>query len=425
LNFTRTPSHTVRNAVLAILVAGTVSAATRAAPPETTKDAILPGAKLLHTFPKEVYRIPTLQFTDKGPRLLVSIDGFDPTVRPRFPGEPAKDPQIDLLVWDPVAGKELGKVSYPKEKFLYTQILPEGPRFGTIALGPDGKRLASWWTTFMPKPGQIYHPSTTQISVYDLESHKVQAGPAYKDEKSPTPVQVVFAPDGALVCLRAEKCEIYEAGKDKPRASFDIDRTAGSKVNATMGNTIYTVVPSPDGSQLAVAADGAVIVYDAATGKKVFEAQRAAPEAKTSFEQNAFSTALVYSPSKGEQKLLCMEIVLGAPKDFALARVFDLKEKKEVARWTLAERENKSALGRQMLPPNWGRAYAYYTPKGEPRILFDGKVIDGATGKELQKFDPGYGLLVSPDGKCLVRLTQKKNEPTKLGIEVWGLDGEK
>jgi hypothetical protein len=425
LSTTQTLIRGFRNVLLTVLATGIAAAASRAAPPETTKAPILPGAKLLRTFPKEVYREPLFQLTDKGPRLLVSVDGFDPTVRPRFPGEPMKDPQIDLIVWDPVAGRELSKVSYPKEKFLYTQILPERPRFGTIALSPDGKRLASYWTTFMPKPGQIYHPSTTRVSVYDLESHKVQAGPEYKDEKTPTEVQVLFAPDGALVTLRAEKCEIYEAGKDKPRASFDIDRTAGSKMNATMGNRIHTVAPSPDGSQLAVAADGAVIVYDAATGKKVFEAQRAAPEAKTSYEQNAFSTALVFAPSKDEQKLLCVEIVLGAPKDLALARLFDLKEKKEVGRWTLAERENKSALGRQMLPPNWGKAYAYFTAKGEPRILFDGKVIDGASGKELRKFDPGAGLLVSPDGKYLVRLTQKKGESNKLGIEVWGLDSEK
>jgi hypothetical protein len=425
LSITRTVTRGWRNALLTVLAAGAAAAGAAAAPPETTRDPILPGAKLLHTFPKEVYRVPLLQLTDKGPRLLVCVDGFDPTIPPRFPGEPLKDPQLDLIVWDAAAGKELHKVSYPKEKFLYPPVLPERPRFGSLALSPDGKRLASTWTTFMRMPGQIYHPSTTRVSLIDLESHKAQAGPEYKDEKTPTDVHLVFAPDGALVALRSTKCEIFEAGKDKPRASFDIDRPAGSKTSATIGNMVHTVVPSPDGSRLAVAADGAVIVYDTTTGKKLFEASRAAPEAKTSFGQNATSTALAFAPSPDEQKLLAVEVVMGAPKDFALARLVDLKDKKEVGRWTLAERENNSALGRQMPPPNWGRAFAYFTAKGEPRILFDGKVIDGASGKELQKFDPGAGLLVSPDGKYLVRLTQKKGETKKLGIEVWGLDGEK
>ena len=133
---------------------------------------------------------------------------------------------------------------------------------------------------------------------------------------------------------------IQELGKDKPRVTFDIVREALWAKN-TEAYAIRDAAFSPDGSQLAVAADGLVTVYDAAAGKKLFQAERAAADAK-----------------------------------------------------------------------------------GDPRILFDGKVIDGATGKQLQKFDPGAGLILSRDGKYLVRLLVTK-DPKKLGVEVWSLDNDK
>jgi hypothetical protein len=42
----------------------------------------------------------------------------------------------------------------------------------------------------------------------------------------------------------------------------------------------------------------------------------------------------------------------------------------------------------------------------------------------LSEFDPGAGLILARDGKCLVRITKKKDDK-KLGIEVWGMDNEK
>jgi hypothetical protein len=108
-----------------------------------------------------------------------------------------------------------------------------------------------------------------------------------------------------------------------------------------------------------------------------------------------------------------------------VARLLDLKEKKEAARFTLAEQDVKAnPLGGNPVPPDWGRAYAFFTSKGEPRVLFDGKLIDGTNGKVMQTFDPGAGLILSRDGKYLVRLTRKKDDKP-MGVELWGLDEDK
>jgi hypothetical protein len=171
---------------------------------------------------------------------------------------------------------------------------------------------------------------------------------------------------------------------------------------------------SPDGSQLAVAADGTIIVYDLATGKKLFEAARAAPEPKKPGDQSPGTVSLAYAPSGSDPKLLAVEAVVGSKdptKDFVVTRQFDLKAMKETDKWTAAEHPYPVS--------------AYYTAKGEPRVLYDGKVLDGASGKELHKFDPGAGAFVSGDGKALVRMTQKKKDDKTLIVEVWSLDNEK
>jgi hypothetical protein len=120
--------------------------------------------------------------------------------------------------------------------------------------------------------------------------------------------------------------------------------------------------------------------------------------------------------------LLAVETVLGPPKSFVLARVFDLKEKKEIARKVLVEQ--KTTGSPTSTPPVFSRAYAYFTAKGEPRIVFDGKLLDGASGKVLSKFDAGAGLVVSRDGKYLVRLTHMQGDK-QMSVEVWSLDNER
>jgi hypothetical protein len=190
------------------------------------------------------------------------------------------------------------------------------------------------------------------------------------------------------------------------------------------GYGICDAVLSPGGSQLAVAAEGIVTVYDVVAGKKLFEAPRAAPDAKGNSSYNNERVSLAFAPGKDEQKLLTVEIVTGPPKSFVLARLFDVKDQKEISHATLAEGETKVGAFGGVDGPKWGRAFAYFTSKGEPRILFDGKLLDGGTGKVLGEFDPGFALMLSRDGKCLVRVTTTK-DVKKWAVELWNLDNEK
>jgi hypothetical protein len=419
---------------LTLLTIGVIAAWTGAAPPEESADRLTTGAKLLRRFKTEVYRTPVLLETKAGPRLLVWIDAFDPTAPTRFPGEPQKDPVFDLSFWDIKADKEIDKMSYPKQPAPLAPVAPSahspgmfGP-LGQLAFSSDGKQFAFVSTSYRMVPGKVNHEATGTIQMYDLETHKSKAaiGTEWKRENNKYNFPcVLFAPDGALVILMEATCTVHEPGKASPRMVFDLVRAPNFEAD-TVAYAIREAVLSPDGGQLAVAADGTVTVYDLAAGKAIFEAPRAAPDAKGNSGVNNARVSLAFAPGKDVQKVLAVEIVTGPPKSFVLARLFDLKEKKEIANVKLAEAETgaRAAQLGNPAPPNWGRAYAFFTPKGEPRILFDGKLVDGANGKVLDEFDPGAGLILSRDGKYLVRLNTVKDDK-KRGIELWSLDNQK
>jgi WD40 repeat protein len=423
----RTNQTSYRGLLLAVLTIGLITAAASAAPPENRKDALFPGAKLVHKFPKTVYRVPVFVATDKGPCLEVWFDPFDPAPPPR-PGPGGgrvPDPRPELLIWDPIANKQLHKLSYPKEPIAFPHVSPFLERDGGMAISPDGKRLASKTLTYTPRIGSPYGDHTTRIKLIDITSLKVQPGAEYKDEKAPGPtaVHLSFATDGALVTIRGSTCTMQEIDKAKPRVRFELKRAVFKN---DYWSKIHDVVVSPDGSQLAIAADGTVIVYDLAKGKKLFEASRAAPEPKKGGELFTADVSLAYAPAGTSQLLAVESLTVGTPgftvigdrvdgkaaqKEFALARLFDLKNKKEEGKWRLAG-------------PS-GAVSAYYTAKGEPRFLCNGKVIDGANSKELHKFNPGVCTFASRDGKALVRVTKKKKEDKAMTVELWRLDTEK
>jgi hypothetical protein len=327
--------------------------------------------------------------------------------------------------------KELHKLSYPKDSAPASPIAPGMVSPGLfaharqLALSPDAKQFAFVSTTFRQVPGKPYHEATGAIKLYDFESGKAQPLPVElkRDYGRYNPPNVLFAPDGALVMLMEATCTVQEPGKDKPRKTFDLVRVPGFK-DHTEAYAVRDAVLSADGSLLAVSADGAVKAYDVEAGKTLYEAARAAPDAKGNSAFNDARVSLAFAPGKDEPKLLAVEIVTGPPKSFVLARLLDVKNKKEISRFTLAEEKTKAAAFGGAVTPNWGRAYAYFTPKGEPRILFDGKLFDGATGKKLSEFDPGAGLILSSDGKTLVRLKSKANDK-KMALELWSMDNEK
>jgi hypothetical protein len=409
----------------ALLAAAVLAATAPAAPPESSKGTLFPGAKLMHKFSKEVYRVPILVTTEKGPRLEVWFDAFDPEPPQRISGIPAPDPRLDMVIWDPIANKELHRLSYPKEPVAYPYGSSNFMWSGWMALSPDGKRLAVKNVHYTPPKRGVYGDFLTRIKLIDLETHKGHVVFEEKEEASPgaTESHILFAPDGALVSIRGTACTVVEPGKDKPRAKFELTRATEYKTKAGWF-LIQQVVASPDGSQLAVAADGNIIVYDLATGKKLLTAERAAPEMKKTGDPMSGAFALAYAPAAGSPKLLAAEWVVeptgpqkggplggGSQKEYILVRQFDLKDMKEIGRWKADGRPDPVSV--------------YYTPQGEPRVLYDGKVVDGASGKELHKFDPGAGAVVSSDGKALVRVVKKKKDSRTMTVEVWSLDNDK
>jgi hypothetical protein len=414
----------------ALLVAATVAAAGRAAPPGASQDKLLPGAKLLHTFPQEVYRVPALVTTEKGLRLLVWVDESDPNPTQRIPGIPLPDPVYDLIVWDASAGKEMYKVSFPKEGAPHPPVTDNrSPATvtvpcGAVAVSPDGKQLAGFTYSYKRVPGKLEQERLTEVRIFDPDNRKWQ--PVTQPEVIAfNPPSLLFAPDGSLVVLKESSYRVFEPGKAKARVSFDLERSPAARTDP-VNNAIRDAVVSPDGSQLAVAADGTVVVYDLTTGKKVFRAERAAPEPRRGAAgQNPAQAALAFAPSAAEPKLLAVETVVGPPKSFVLARVFDLKDKKQAGRRVLVEQATKANDFSGPGLPTYSRAYPFFTSKGEARVVFDGKLINAADGKVLDKFDARGGMLVSRDGKYLVRMVRSTKDEKKIGIELWGLEGDK
>jgi hypothetical protein len=403
-------------------------AAGQPAPAQNLKENPLPGAKLLHKFPDQVYRIPVLLDTQQGPRLLVWVDSFDPAPVPKIPSEPLPQPKFDLVIWDVAVGKEIDKMTCPKEDAPLTPVAPSSmavsvvfgyDTFGALAYSPDAKFLAWQFTSYQMVPGKIVHEATTQIRLYDPSTRQWKPAISTLFKGHPRP-SLLFAPDGALVILKDATCTVQELGKPQPRKVFALARAPGFAKAPGLYDFREAVV-SPDGSRLAVAADGLVTVYDLATGQVVLQAERAVPDAKSTFGQITGKVSLAFPPAANEQTLLAVEMTTGPPKSFVLARLFDLKNKKETVRKILAEEKTQAGpFGPQALP-NWGRAYAYFNSKGEPRILFDGRLFDAASGKALHQGDGGAGLNLSRDGKYLVRLTRKMGSKT-MGVELWGLD---
>jgi hypothetical protein len=399
-----------------------------AAPAQRAKE-LFPGARLLPRYPKESYRVPALCTTDKGPRLLVWVDASDPNPRQTIPGIPVQLPPFEVVFWDLAAGKALHTISSAREGAPQSPVPANWDptsfgRFGLVALAPDGMRLAYVNTTYRIVPGKPEHEATRQIHVYSQATRKWTDLPTKYRGTTGGP-HVLFAPDGSLLIFKDATCTILEMPKAKVRRTFKIVRGQDFASHTVYSHAgIHDALVSPDGALLAVAAEGLLTVYDLATGKEVFRADRAAPpgDPGKGKGQATGMVSLAFAPAAAEAQLLAAEVVTG-PRALVLARLFDLKAKKQLARWVLADEPTKPRLFDA--PQPWGGAHAYFTPKAEPRLIFDGKVIDGTTGKVLHRFDAGVRVLVSTDGKYLVRLTRAAGDAKKLAIQAWSLDSGK
>jgi hypothetical protein len=414
--------------------------------PQTTsgnapEDTLLAGCKYLHTLPYEVYRAPLFLDTKDGPRLAVWVHEGDPS-RDGLPDifgakddkkkvDPAKIKQtgFDLFLWDVSAGKEL----YRLTKKDSAPPLPAQPRFGSLFFQgdapfgmlnytPNGKKLLC---VVVEIEQQAF---VARIKLYDPETRKWQTLPTADKGSGIVAPQIIFAPDGAMVILHEAQCTIQEIGKAKPRQVFKLERAgkalfAGGPLVNLEDTGFDDAVLSPDGKSLAIAADNAVHVYDIASGKRTFQAPGllAGDTRRYSF----FRAALAFAPSGEESRLMAVESVPDRDKGkfVAVARVFDLKTKKETVRTTLLEGgEAKQGATKS---PAWGQAYPYFNAKGEPRVLFESKLFDVAADKVLQESSQGYGYILSRDGKYVVRLTGVTSDKNKLGMEVWSMDMDK
>jgi hypothetical protein len=417
-------------AALLALLAGAAAAAAQA-PAAKTGGKLIPGARLLHKWPKEVYRVPELQSTAQGPRLLVWVDAADPNPR-TIPGIPAPKVPFELFVVDPLTGKKLHKLSSASPETPESVVSPLGPPTSMtycsmLTLSPDGKELANISRTYRVIPGKPVHEVTQVIKAYDFATKRwKKAIPTSYNNDTGGP-SFLYTPDGSLVVLKDASGTVWEAGKAEPRLKFEVPRATNfARDGILQFFGIRDAAVSPDGYQLAVAVDGFLPVYDLKTGKEIFRAERAVPEDDPLRRQvgqggrETVSAALVFVPGGDAPKLLAVEVVVGPPKSLVLARLFDVAAKKEIGRWTVAEHNTRGGLNGSY--PQWGQPCAFVTSKGEPRFVFGGKLFDGSTGKVLHKFNEGVRVFVSRDGKCLIRVTRRQGEEKRMGIEMWGLD---
>jgi hypothetical protein len=414
------------------MVAAAADAQTKAG--EGPKDSLLAGGKFLHKLPYETPLPPIFLETTDGPRLAVwvlkenPVGGGAPKVKEdkkKNVGPPDMQRfSLELSVWDVKAGKELYRMGKeesapPPPVHASVWLVQRGMPFGMLHCTPDGKKLASTL-------------GFNGVKTYDPETRQWQT--AFKNQATgiflPT---VVFAADGTMIILNLAQCTVQEIGKAEPRQTFKLDR-AGGAMNPTnptnpnfFGNTEFDdAILTPDGKTLAVAVDNMVNVYDIKTGKRIFEAPRLSP-AKTAITAPV-RASLAFAPSGEEPKLLAVETISNIKKDkwLTVARVLDIKTKKESARATLSEVKKAPNQIPGMLftiSTNWGVAYPYFNAKGEPRVLLGLKLFDVATGKVVQKTDVPEKYIASRDGRYVVRLTgTTRGDERKMGVEVWSVD---
>jgi WD40 repeat protein len=144
----------------------------------------------------------------------------------------------ELRIWDSVTGRQVSNLELEVE------------RLAVLASSPDGRRLAASFDTGGLEGGG------RSVKVWDTANGKVVANPPFRSVHSLT-----FTPDGKRLALAsADAVEILDSDSGKPMLSF--------KSRATM---IYRLVFSPSGERLAYCSQTlpAIAVHDALTGKEL------------------------------------------------------------------------------------------------------------------------------------------------------------
>jgi hypothetical protein len=390
---------------------------------------LIPGAKLVHKFSSEYYVPPDIRETGAGLRLFLYVYSKEPKDLPLSEILKTKGPDVEMIVWDAAESKEICRMSTKDKKKEMPNIFDSPMSWNVTS---DGKSLAySTSTVDFARPEK----SLTQVCLQELATRKSEKLPVKLTGRKIT--HMLVAPDGALVILDADSgfaptgpgtsisCTVHEPGKDKPRQNFNL------AVPEAFGLPFVSAAAlSPDGSLLAVDIGGAISVYDLKIGKQTYRATAAIADADRSNDlvqrsiESSASRALLFSPSKDDVKLLAVEFGYVKKRDFVVARLFDLKKEEPIARATIHDKKATLDIDGVYYAPtySWEAGSPFFTSKGEPRVLFEGKIYDATSGKVLAEFDQGAGAHITSDGKYLVRLIQSSKKKTRP--EIWSIEGE-
>jgi hypothetical protein len=385
----------------------------------------IPGAKLVGKIPAEVYVEPQMLQTGAGPRLVVTAHSSKPL--DRFPDElhPGVLPEVVTILWDVAANKEVARFSTAKKE--------NGPFSGGVPadFSPDGKKIAYFVQNPNAKPRDIGVIGYEHlIKIYDVATRKSDEQPArYTGSMD----HLRALPDGNLLIIRTRvagptqqdtTCFVQEPGKPTARNSFRLGRARDPKdLLAQFAGPEKFSAPelSADGSSMAVSSDDSVTIYDLKSGKVTYQSPTKARKPDDLLNSSFFRTTLAFGPLKQEEKLLVIDHVSTLAKAHVLARVFDVKAKKEICRATVFE---KAAAPGKLPEPFRLVAHPYFNSKGEARVLLEGKVYDVAAGKVVNEFDPGKGTSVSRDGQFMARCVPSAADMKKMNIEIWEMDAE-
>jgi WD40 repeat protein len=226
-----------------------------------------------------------------------------------------------IILWDPVAGKlirELGSTSSAD----------------WVAFSPDGKMLAT-------------------ASAGGIHLWQVSTGQQMREIIEQRAFWVQFSPDN--------KTLIYASGRGKETSWIRFwDSAQGKEIRSIQWNNVNSLALSADGRMLAAGSeDGAVRVWDAASGQILVESPSVGTESR-------WNASLAFSP---DGKLLASA---GDTSQSKMIRIVDVKTGKELRRWA---------------GPTAGISSVAFSPDGR-RLVSAGRrmqivVWDPATGKKV------------------------------------------
>jgi WD40 repeat protein len=284
----------------------------------------------------------------------------------------ARTAPTQIVLWDVAAGKEIKKIDGPADDSL----------LGTIALAPDGKRLALvvW---------------NTSLRMFDLDKGKEIGKPA----GSQGATHLCFSPDGATEgWIRDGEIRLADAASSKELSKIAKDADGPALSLAFLGKN---VVASYDQSKIALPGGKNPILEhqvsywtrDPESGKKLHQIGETVTEQRTRLE--GLPVQGLFVSADGKQVVLAGDRGVVQVCDAATGK----KDKDSPVPW---KAEAGDPIRRVVLSGNLKTA-AVSSAKG---VL---TVWDLATGKEVHRWETGQSLdhvALSPDGKTVTATYQ-------------------